>query len=214
MRMDAVNSIWTARRSTVDRKISGVAGGIARAWNVDPVLVRVGFAVLALSGGIGLVLYLAGWLMMPEEGKQTSYLDDAVPQTRGWSRELRTGLIVLACLMGVAALSWLVPFSYSAAVVMAAVWYFGYYRPRRQADRAAATAAEAPRLQSARSPGEPPPFTEAAEAWQHRTAEYERMQAAGAAPGSGAASPPGGGQASAAAPVPPQPPADAPAAAA
>jgi hypothetical protein len=86
----------------------------------------------------------------------------------------------------------LVPFSFSAAVVMAAVWYFGYYRPRRQADRAAAVA-EPPRLQFARFTGEPTPFTEAAEAWQQRIAEYERMEAARAATGSWATYSPGSG---------------------
>ncbi len=183
-----VTSIWTARRSTADRKVAGVAGGVARAWNIDPVLVRVGFTVLALSGGIGLVLYLAGWLMLPEEGAQESVLDRAVPQTRGWSREVRIALVVLACLIGVAALSWLVPFSFGAAVVMAVVWYFGYYRnrPRRGERQWAGDAVEPPQPQFARFAGEPTAFVEAATAWQQRIAEYERWEATRTATGSSA----------------------------
>ena len=39
-------------------------------------LVRVGAVLLAFSGGIGIVLYLAGWLLIPVDGRETSTLDD------------------------------------------------------------------------------------------------------------------------------------------
>lgn len=42
-------------RSTTDRKISGVAGGIAGYFGVDPLLVRIGFAVSILFSGAGLI---------------------------------------------------------------------------------------------------------------------------------------------------------------
>ncbi|QDP95614.1 PspC domain-containing protein [Microlunatus elymi] len=169
-----MSSIWTVRRTATDRKVSGLAAGLARVWNVDPVLIRVGFAILALSGGIGVVLYLAGWLMVPEEGKQASYLDQAIPQTRGWSRELRLVIVAAACVIGLVALSSVAPFSFAAAVVMAAVWYFGYYRNRpQQADPPAAEPVEPP-MQFAEFTGEPTPFTEAARAWQDRIVEYQQ----------------------------------------
>jgi phage shock protein PspC (stress-responsive transcriptional regulator) len=63
-----MSSIWTIRRSATDVKLTGLCGGVARYWEIDPVLVRVGWALLALSGGIGLVLYLAGWLLIPGRG--------------------------------------------------------------------------------------------------------------------------------------------------
>jgi phage shock protein PspC (stress-responsive transcriptional regulator) len=47
--------------------VAGVAAGIARSLGVDPVVVRVAFAVLTLAGGAGLPLYLAGWLLIPDE---------------------------------------------------------------------------------------------------------------------------------------------------
>ena len=59
-------------RSRRDRKIAGVAGGIADHLNIDPVLVRIGFVVSVFAGGLGIVLYLAGWLLIPEEGDQES----------------------------------------------------------------------------------------------------------------------------------------------
>jgi phage shock protein PspC (stress-responsive transcriptional regulator) len=56
------------RRSLTDRKIAGVAGGIARHLDIDPLLVRVGLVLLAFFGGGGLLIYAAGWLLIPEEG--------------------------------------------------------------------------------------------------------------------------------------------------
>jgi phage shock protein PspC (stress-responsive transcriptional regulator) len=59
-------------RSKRDRKIAGVAGGIAEHLNIDPLLVRIGFVVSVFAGGLGFVLYLAGWLLIPEEGGRES----------------------------------------------------------------------------------------------------------------------------------------------
>ena len=56
------------RRSRSDRMIGGVCGGIARYFGVDPVAVRVGYAVLAfISGGLAVLAYPALWMVMPEE---------------------------------------------------------------------------------------------------------------------------------------------------
>ncbi|MGB2840603.1 MAG: PspC domain-containing protein [Actinomycetes bacterium] len=61
------------RRTTGDANVlGGVAGGIARSLGIDPILVRVTFVVLAIFGGSGVVLYLAGWLFIPEEGRADS----------------------------------------------------------------------------------------------------------------------------------------------
>ncbi len=60
-----MSSVWTIRRSTSDVKVAGLCGGVARHWGIDPVLVRVGFVLLALTGGVGAILYVAGWLLLP-----------------------------------------------------------------------------------------------------------------------------------------------------
>lgn len=57
------------RRSRRERIIAGVAGGIAEYFDVDPLLVRLGFVVLALAGGGGVVIYLIAWLIIPEAGE-------------------------------------------------------------------------------------------------------------------------------------------------
>lgn len=58
------------RRSHRQRIIGGVAGGIAEYFAIDPLLVRLGFVVLALAGGGGVVIYLIAWLVVPEEGEE------------------------------------------------------------------------------------------------------------------------------------------------
>lgn len=52
--------------------LGGVAAGIARTLRIDPVLVRVAFVVLTVFGGSGVLLYVAGWLFIPEEGRDES----------------------------------------------------------------------------------------------------------------------------------------------
>lgn len=58
-----------------DRKVAGVAGGLARHLDVDPVLVRVGLVILAFFGGAGLLLYGALWLLLPEEGSDRAAIN-------------------------------------------------------------------------------------------------------------------------------------------
>jgi phage shock protein PspC (stress-responsive transcriptional regulator) len=60
------------RRSSQDRYIAGVCGGVGQATDVDPVIYRVVLAVLTLFGGIGVLLYALGWLLIPAEGEEQS----------------------------------------------------------------------------------------------------------------------------------------------
>jgi phage shock protein C len=53
-------------RSKNDRMLFGVAGGLAEYLNVDPVLVRLFFVLLTLGNGVGLLIYLAMAIVMPE----------------------------------------------------------------------------------------------------------------------------------------------------
>ena len=57
------------RRSTTDRKVAGVAGGLGRHLNIDPNILRVLFVVLCFFGGAGFVAYGAAWLLVPEDGQ-------------------------------------------------------------------------------------------------------------------------------------------------
>jgi phage shock protein PspC (stress-responsive transcriptional regulator) len=56
-------------RSRSDRVIGGVCGGVAKYFDIDPVLVRVGAVALAVLGGAGVLAYLAAVLLIPNEGE-------------------------------------------------------------------------------------------------------------------------------------------------
>ncbi|MGQ0573656.1 MAG: PspC domain-containing protein [Pseudonocardia sp.] len=62
-----LREMWDTRpaRPPDDRQVAGVAAALARRYDVDPVLVRVGFAVAGFAG-IGALLYVAGWVALPD----------------------------------------------------------------------------------------------------------------------------------------------------
>ena len=63
-----LREMWETRpaRPREGRQIAGVAAAIARRYDIDPVLVRVGFVVAAFYG-IGAAIYIAGWVLLPDE---------------------------------------------------------------------------------------------------------------------------------------------------
>lgn len=65
---DQVRDLGRLRRSVTDRKVAGVAGGLGRHLDIDPLILRVAFVVLVFFGGAGLILYGACWLLVPEDG--------------------------------------------------------------------------------------------------------------------------------------------------
>ena len=54
-------------RSVSDRKIAGVCAGVADYFNIDPTLVRVGWAIASVFLHIGIVAYIAGAVIIPEK---------------------------------------------------------------------------------------------------------------------------------------------------
>lgn len=64
--------------------LAGVASGLADYLDVDPLMVRIGFVALALLGGLAVPLYLAGWMLIPEEGADVSVAEELL--AREWAR--------------------------------------------------------------------------------------------------------------------------------
>ena len=57
----------TLYRSTTDRRVAGVCGGLAEYFGLDSTLVRVlYFVALVLPGGIGILPYIVLWIVLPE----------------------------------------------------------------------------------------------------------------------------------------------------
>ncbi|HUX69911.1 MAG TPA: PspC domain-containing protein [Cellulomonadaceae bacterium] len=73
---DAMRRIGIAR--TNDRWMGGVAGGIARRFGIDPLLVRGIFAASLLLGGVGFVVYGLGWALLPEESDGRIHLQETI----------------------------------------------------------------------------------------------------------------------------------------
>ncbi|WP_439113461.1 PspC domain-containing protein [Hydrogenophaga sp.] len=60
-------SLNSLRRSSTDKWIAGVCGGVAAATGVDAWIWRLLMAVLFFAGGMGLVLYVLLWIFVPAE---------------------------------------------------------------------------------------------------------------------------------------------------
>lgn len=53
-------------KSTTDRKIAGVCGGLAEYFNMDSTLVRLGWVAFCLLGGSGVLAYILAAIIMPD----------------------------------------------------------------------------------------------------------------------------------------------------
>lgn len=109
-------------RRPAQRTIAGVAAGLARHFDIDPLIVRVAFVVLAFFGGSGLLLYGALWLLMPEDGEEQAAvnLDPRSRQVAIVGVGIAAALLLLGDSWG---LYW---FPWPLALIALAVWFFGF----------------------------------------------------------------------------------------
>ena len=84
-------------RSRSDRMLAGVSGGLANYFEIHPAFYRVGFVVLTLLGGAGLLIYLVAAIVMPDEGQEDSIASAALKSRRDrpWPL-IGLGLVVIA----------------------------------------------------------------------------------------------------------------------
>jgi phage shock protein PspC (stress-responsive transcriptional regulator) len=52
-------------RSETDKRIAGVCGGLAEYFDIDPIIVRIAFVASIFFGGLGILLYIVLWIVMP-----------------------------------------------------------------------------------------------------------------------------------------------------
>ncbi len=117
---DQMKDLGRLRRSVTDRRIAGVAGGIARHLDVDPIIIRVALAVAVLFGGAGLLAYVGAWMLVPEEGT-----DDEPLGLDRRSRSLAlAGVGVLAGLCAIGDWAGVFGFPWQIVIVAAIVVWF------------------------------------------------------------------------------------------
>ncbi len=64
--------------------LAGVASGIADYAGLDVTVVRIAFVLVTLFGGIGIALYLASWLLIPDENSAESIATGFANDLREW----------------------------------------------------------------------------------------------------------------------------------
>lgn len=93
-------------RSSTDKKIAGVCGGIAEYFDIDPVFVRIGAFILTVPHGLGVIVYLVCWAAVPmrpgsetaapsEPPAQSPPVLDTIGRSTGASGELIVGGILI-----------------------------------------------------------------------------------------------------------------------
>jgi len=92
------------RRSPEDRLVAGLAAGIAARTGVDVTLVRLVFVVAALLGGFGVAAYVAGWLLLPAAGADSSIAQRALNDRRGLALAAGLGSLLIILLLIASAL--------------------------------------------------------------------------------------------------------------
>ena len=93
-----MKDMWATRprRPRRGRKVAGVAAGIGNRYAIDPVVPRVLFAVLTIYGGAGVLLYVLGWLLLPEEDDEVSPVESLAGKGRSATSGFFTVMLALA----------------------------------------------------------------------------------------------------------------------
>lgn len=74
---------WSQLMRPVEgRMVAGVGAGLARQFGVDVLLVRLLLVAACLLGGLGIPMYLAGWVLIPDEGTGISIANDLTDHAR------------------------------------------------------------------------------------------------------------------------------------
>jgi len=88
------------------RVIAGVALAVADRLGMSPGAVRLIWFILSFFGGFGLLLYIAGWLLIREEGAEQSIAEDVTDRLGDSTAWLGIGLIVIAGVVLITMLGW------------------------------------------------------------------------------------------------------------
>ena len=91
------NRTTSLHRPDEGRWLAGVAAGLGLRFEVPVGIIRIAFAVLCFAGGLGALLYVAGWLLIPREGETDSIVQGwlATGEARRWVGVILVGLALI-----------------------------------------------------------------------------------------------------------------------
>ena len=82
--MNEVNETKRLVRARKGRLLAGVCAGIAEYIGIDVTVVRLVFVALGVvTFGVGVLIYLAAWIVIPEEGEDQSIAENMIKKTGG-----------------------------------------------------------------------------------------------------------------------------------
>lgn len=95
---ETLKDFWITRprRPAHGRKVAGVAAAIGNRYGIDPVIVRVAFVAASVFGGVGLSLYVLGWLFFPDERDQVSPIEALIGRGRSTMSKAFTIVLIIA----------------------------------------------------------------------------------------------------------------------
>jgi len=140
----AVPSPRRLYRPRGERYLAGVCAGLGRYFDLSPAIYRIAFVVLALAGGTGILIYVAAWAVMPEEGVEDSWASGFLRRHRDHpSRLIGLGIIAFAFVLTLSeARFWPSPGNLWLALVLLVVgigwWQLSERRPVSVAEDATA----------------------------------------------------------------------------
>ncbi|MGN9776354.1 PspC domain-containing protein [Micromonospora sp. H33] len=169
------------------RYLAGVCAAIGRATNTDPVLWRVLLAVLGFFGGIGILVYVSAWLIIPGEGDSASPVESMLG--RGRSSMSPVTVIVLSILVAVS-FAFIVTDAFRAVLLGAAILVCGALLLNRERPGGPPVGAAPPGAVAA-PPGPVPPVAYPAPVGYPAPAPGDATLAAGTVPPATTAEPAG-----------------------
>ncbi|CAN5326361.1 PspC domain-containing protein [soil metagenome] len=148
------------RRSPTNRMLGGVCGGLSEHTGIDVILFRVGFVVLTIAGGAGLLIYLALWLLLPDGHGEPGPLQRW--SAAGSGNGTRNTVLLVAAFMAVAVLLFGIGWDAGliavlAVLALAYLWSVEQGREPRPATEQRATTPTAPREALVAEPSPPRP---------------------------------------------------------
>ncbi|PPK69627.1 PspC domain-containing protein [Actinokineospora auranticolor] len=140
---DTLKDFWATRprRPRYGRKVAGVAAGIANRYGLDPVIIRVAFAVATFYGGAGVVFYLLGWLFFAAEDDEVSPAEGLVGRGRSSSS---TPFALLLCLGVLGSFSFLFDHAFNGWLGLAIVGGLVFLLHRGRRDQGVVPTGPAP----------------------------------------------------------------------